>query len=161
MAGFTPDADALSQLVNVLRHADSPSTEAQRVVVQQLDHFSITVPSLPAYLVYIFANASDESENVRLRAGLALKNAVVQRLAAWPAEILEYVKETIWLGLEDPSVQVRNTAASVLDWLFKTLGPSNWPQVLVKLLQYMNSDKQATQEVPSPIFLSCNRIADR
>lgn len=144
---WQPDESALAQLIQVLRFADSPSNDAQRQVIEQLAQFSANVPSFPAYLAYLFLFSSSESENVRLRAGLALKNNVTQRLAAFPPEILEYVKDSIWMGLQDDAPSIRNTAASVLDWLFKTIGPLQWPQAMQKLAQYVNAPKLPTQEV--------------
>jgi transportin-1 len=144
---FEPDRDALQQLIQVLQHADVPTNEAQKAVIEQLDHFSATVPALPGYLVYIFAVCTNESENVRLRAGLALKNNVTNKVAVFPPEILEYVKDTIFVALQDTHVQIRNTASSIVDWLFRSLGPSNWPEAIVRLLECMNSGNQAIQEV--------------
>lgn len=142
------DSNALSQLVQVLRLADSPSTEAQRQVVEQLDYFSKNVPELPAYLVNIFALASNESELVRVRAGLSLKNTIQQRLAAFPPSVLEYVKETVWNALEDASsAQIRNTASSVLDWLVRCIGPLQWPQAIARLVHSMNSSNLQVKEV--------------
>jgi len=146
-AAWTPDGDALQQLVTVLAAADSPDTNAQRQVVEQLDHFSKNVPSFPAYLAYIFALDRSQGENIRLRAGLSLKNNVTQRVAAFPSDVLAYVKDIIWVAMEDASASIRNTASSVVDWLFRTLGPSNWPEAIVKLLQLMESPNQQAKEV--------------
>lgn len=142
------DGGALSQLVDVLKLADSPSTEAQRQVVEQLDYFSKNVPELPAYLVNIFALAKDQSELVRIRAGLTLKNSIQQRLAAFPTNVREYVKETIWYALEDPtSAQVRSTASSVIDWLIRCIGPLQWPEAIARLVHYMNSPSEHVKVV--------------
>ena len=147
MVLWQPDKDALVQLVEVLRYGDRPDTASQQLVVQQLDHFSTTVPSFPAYLVYIFALCTDEVSTVRIRAGLSLQNSVKQHVVAFPPDILEYVKQTIFDALQDSNVQIRNTASSVLDWLFRSVGPSNWPEAIIRLLQFMNSQTLVTQEV--------------
>lgn len=142
------DGAALAQLVDVLKLADSPSTEAQRQVVEQLDYFSKNVPELPAYLVNIFALSKDQSELVRVRAGLTLKNTIQQRLAAFPSNVREHVKDTIWFALEDDtSNQVRNTASSVIDWLIRCIGPLQWPEAFARLLQYMNSPREHVKVV--------------
>lgn len=147
-SAWTPDQEALGQLTSVLAAADSPSTEAQQQVVAQLEHFSKSVPALPAYLVYIFAlDRSGQSESVRLRAGLSLKNNVTDRVAQFPPEVLSYVKETVWTAMEDPSPQIRNTASSVIDWLFRTLGPSNWTDAILRLMQLMDSHSLQAKEV--------------
>ena len=147
MAGaFSPDAGAVASLLSVLEAADSPSNEVQRSVMQQLEHFSSTIPETPGYLNHIFIQ-TDARENVRLRAGLALKNAVTQRLAAFPGNVLEYIKESLWNGLSDASPAVRNTTASVLDWLLRSIGPMNWPEAVVKLMQFMESDNLPAREV--------------
>ena len=144
---WQPSAEALSQLLEVLRYGERPDTASQQVVVKQLELFAESVPSFPAYLVYIFALCNDESASVRLRAGLSLQNTVKQRVAAFPVEILEYVKQTIFDALEDINAHIRNTASSVLDWLFRSIGPSNWPQAIVKLLQCMGSQSLVAREV--------------
>lgn len=142
------DDAALAQLVQVLKLADSPSTEAQRQVVEQLDYFSKNIPELPAYLVNIFALSRDQSELIRVRAGLTLKNSIQQRLAAFPTNVREYVKETIWSALEDEtSAQVRNTASSVIDWLIRCIGPLQWPEATARLLHYMNSPSEHVKVV--------------
>lgn len=143
---FSPDEGAVSSLLSVLEAVDSPSNEVQRSVMQQLDHFSSTVPELPGFLCHIFVR-SNAAETVRLRAGLALKNSVVQQLAAFPPLVLEYVKGTLWDGLSDSSASVRNTAASVLDWLLRCIGPSNWPEAVLRLMQLMESDNLQAREV--------------
>jgi transportin-1 len=147
------DPAALSQLVEVLKLADNPSTEAQRQVVDQLDYFSKNVPELPAYLVFIFALAKDQSELLRIRAGLSLKNTIQQRLAAFPPNVVDYIKESIWSALEDgSSLQIRNTASSVLDWLIRCIGPIQWPQAIARLVHYMNSPNELVKEVGLPLL---------
>lgn len=147
---FVPDAGAVSSLLSTLEAADSPSNEVQRSVMQQLDHFSSTVPEFPGYLCSIFVQ-QDAREVVRLRAGLALKNSVVQRLAAFPPPVLEYIKNALWQGLSDRSSSVRSTTASVLDWLIRGIGPSNWAEAILRLMQLMQAGDLPAKEVRASI----------
>jgi transportin-1 len=146
MAGFSPDGAAVAQLLSMFELADSPSNEVQRSVMQQLDHFSSNVPEFAGYLAYIFIHA-EAREPVRLRAGLALKNVIVLRLSALPQPVLEYIKETLWQGLSDSKAGVRATTASVLDWLIRSIGPSNWPEAVLRLMQFMEAENLAAREV--------------
>jgi hypothetical protein len=51
------------------------------------------------------------------------------------------------VALADPAHFIRTTAASVLDWLYRGVGPDHWPEALDRLLQMAESDNRFAQEV--------------
>lgn len=51
------------------------------------------------------------------------------------------------VALADQAHFIRTTAASVIDWLYRGIGPDNWPEALERLLQMAESDNRAAQEV--------------
>lgn len=51
------------------------------------------------------------------------------------------------VALADQAHFIRTTAASVIDWLYRGIGPDNWPEALERLLQMAESDNSYAQEV--------------
>lgn len=51
------------------------------------------------------------------------------------------------VALTDHAHFIRTTAASVVDWLYRGIGPENWPEALTKLLQMAESQDKFAQEV--------------
>jgi hypothetical protein len=51
------------------------------------------------------------------------------------------------VALADQAHFIRSTAASVIDWLYRGIGPENWPEALEKMLQMAESDNNFAQEV--------------
>lgn len=135
---FQADPSAVAELVATFAAADSPDNAVQRRVLQQLDSFS-SIPEYPGYLCYIFTQSKQESPAVRQRAGLAFKNAILGRLGAFPPSVLQYIKDAIWDGLDDGNAAVRSTTASVLDHLIRTVGPTEWPESIIRLAQVMQT----------------------
>lgn len=50
-------------------------------------------------------------------------------------------------ALADPAHFIRSTAASVIDWLYRGVGPELWPEALTKLLAMAESEDRFAQEV--------------
>ena len=51
------------------------------------------------------------------------------------------------VALTDHAHFIRTTAASVVDWLYRGIGPENWPEALTRLLQMAESQDKFAQEV--------------
>lgn len=60
-----------------------------------MDSFT-AIPDYTNYLAYIFTQLQTESENVRWRAGLTLKNNIRTRLETYTPQVMEYLKEVIF-----------------------------------------------------------------
>lgn len=143
---------------------------------QRMESFT-AIPDYSNYLAYIFTQMPAEPESVRWKAGLTLKNNIRTGLEKYSPQVITYLKEVLFstsnlrraypfaikdlqtndkppsparfltVALADQAHFIRTTAASVIDWLYRGIGPDNWPEALERLLQMAESDNSYAQEV--------------
>ncbi|KAJ2860345.1 hypothetical protein GGI22_002737 [Coemansia erecta] len=83
---------------------------------------------------------------VRAVAGLLLKNNVRQGFATIPPHVLDYVKHKSIDAIGDPDTLVRHTLGTVIATII-TLGRlRNWPEILPRLMQLLDSSEYPVVE---------------
>ncbi len=108
------------------------------IFVQQLQTFN-NIPDYFRYLVYIFAKLRDESENLRMIAGLLLKNNIKEHYHRMPEDVRQYIKNEILLCIGDPKPSIRKTVASIITTIVVKAGFEGWPGLLQALIQFLDS----------------------
>jgi transportin-1 len=95
--------------------------------------------------MYILTQMPSEGESVRAMAGLLLKNNI--RLPGQlPPPVLQYIKDTAVRGLGDASALVRGTLGIIVTTLVTKQGLGNWPELLPRLMELMDSAVPAAIE---------------
>ena len=119
-------------------------------VLQRFEQFNNNVPDFNAYLVYVLVsplpNVNAASRSV---AGYMLVNNMRRAFLAIDASVIDYIKQTIFTGLQDPESDVRRATSAALTWLIRGVMPDTWPEGLTKLAELMNSPSDDVQEVGS------------
>lgn len=68
---FTPAADGLLQILQLLKESQSPSTETQRLVQSKLEELS-KYPDFSNYLIYILTKLDEQGKSVWQGHGMEL-----------------------------------------------------------------------------------------
>jgi hypothetical protein len=112
------------------------------------------VPDYYNYLVYILVHPlPDIKGGERSVAGYILSSAIRFNPERINVDSLNYVKDTVFTGLEDQDPEIRKAAANLIPWLFRQLGTENWPGALTTLMTYIDGAGM-TQDVRSLAFTS-------
>ncbi|CAJ0823134.1 10578_t:CDS:10, partial [Entrophospora sp. SA101] len=142
---WTPTEEGLSQLLQLIKESVSPNNEVHSMIQQKLDSFN-KIPDYPNYLVYILIQLIQEDASIRAVAGLLLKNTVRMYFANIPREVLAYVKSFLIKGIGDPDIMVRGIVGNVITTIVTRGGLTEWPQILVNLMELLDSQDYNTVE---------------
>ena len=96
------------------------------------------------YLIFELFYCTDEV--TRSLCGLFLKKNIQDDFRSFPPEVVNYMRsECLSSGLVDPSPRIRATVAIIVKTIVSTRGLDNWPDLLPKLCQMLDSteDHQA------------------
>jgi transportin-1 len=111
-------------------------------------------PDFVNYLTFLFCTpqappAVGMDQNtynvVRFSAALNLKTKIRVAYNTITPTSLEYIRRAILIGLRDPSLQIRNSAGSIITELLSQAGLLAWPEVLQELLNLVGN---ASGDVP-------------
>ncbi|KAJ1838382.1 hypothetical protein LPJ73_007094, partial [Coemansia sp. RSA 2703] len=105
---------------------------------QRLDELR-KVPDFINYLLFVLVVMKDESAAVRAVAGLLLKNSVRQHFSSIPPHVLDYVKRKSIDAIGDPDTLVRHTLGTVIATSVALGKIRNWPEILPRLMQLLDS----------------------
>ncbi|KAH8740536.1 importin beta like ARM repeat alpha superhelix, partial [Cryptosporidium ryanae] len=108
------DAVRCQEVLNILKQADSPDSNVQFQVTNALNSFVNSSDDAPCYFALIFSELSNEGIDVRQRAGLLLKNYLLQYGILNSPEQLEYVKVASLTALNDSQKLIRSTAGTIV-----------------------------------------------
>ncbi|KAJ1966010.1 hypothetical protein GGI12_000384 [Dipsacomyces acuminosporus] len=135
---WQPEPESLRQLIQLLNSTQSVDNEVQKQNNQRLEELR-RVPDFINYLLFVLVGMKEEGPTVRTVAGLLLKNNVRQDFDNIPPQILEYVKHKSIDAIGDPDTLVRHTLGTVIATIV-TLGKiKNWPEILPRLMQLLDS----------------------
>ncbi|KAE8267860.1 hypothetical protein A4X09_0g4478 [Tilletia walkeri] len=130
MAATWDQADALQEIIALIKESITPTGE-QRRVVERLQELQAT-PRYVSYLVYIFSQLTTEDVQVRTVAGILLKNGFDHVVIS--DDELVYIKEQMLPALSYPEVELRRTASLVVAMILVFYKPETWPEGLSKLI---------------------------
>lgn len=113
------DIKKCQDVLSILRQADSSDSNIQLQVTNALNTFVTSSLDAPCYFALIFSNVN-EGLDVRQRAGLLLKNYLIQYGLPSSPEHMEYLKITSFTALNDSQRLIRATAGTVITTLVNT-----------------------------------------
>ncbi|KAJ2449610.1 hypothetical protein EV183_004790 [Coemansia sp. RSA 2336] len=142
---WQPEPENLRQLIQMLNSTNMADNAVQQQNNQLLEQLS-QVPDFINYLLYVLVFMKDESSLVRTVAGLLLKNKVRQDFERIQRDVLEYVVRKSIDGIGDPITMVRHTLGTVVATVVALGKVSNWPDVLPRLLQLLDSNDYTVVE---------------
>ncbi|KAJ1836451.1 hypothetical protein LPJ63_000239 [Coemansia sp. RSA 2711] len=142
---WQPEPESLQQLIQLLNSTNMADNAVQQQNNQRLEQLS-QVPDFINYLLYVLVFMKDESSLVRTVAGLLLKNKVKQDFEQIPRSVLEYVVRKSIDGIGDPVTMVRHTLGTVVATVVALGKVGNWPDVLPRLLQLLDSSEYVVVE---------------
>ncbi|KAJ1612410.1 importin beta like ARM repeat alpha superhelix [Cryptosporidium canis] len=110
------DITKCQDVLSILRQADSSDSNVQLQVTNALNNFVTSIPDAPCYFALIFSSVN-EGLDVRQRAGLLLKNYLIQYGLPSTSEYTEYLKITSFTALNDSQRLIRSTAGTIITTL--------------------------------------------
>ena len=134
----------------------SPHTISPLLILEVILQLLIQAKSSPDivnYLTYILSNgelletlqySSPDLILVRSSAALSLKNTVKSTYRSIPEASRAYIRTTVLACLEDPNLQIRNFAGSVITEMVQRGGVSGWPDLLQSLLTTASHERDNT-----------------
>ena len=109
------------------------------------------IPDYNSYLTYVLTQMPQEDERYRSVAGLILKNNFRTRVDQVAPEVMAYVKGAMLGAIGDGSAMIRSTVGTVIVTICTLMGPEQWPEALMKLMELLDSSTQSEQEVSARI----------
>ncbi|KAK6590609.1 importin beta like ARM repeat alpha superhelix [Cryptosporidium xiaoi] len=108
------DVIRCQDVLNILKQADSPDSNVQLQVTNALNSFVNSSNDASCYFALIFSELNNEGVDVRQRAGLLLKNYLLQYGIPNSPEQLEYIKRASLTALNDSQKLIRSTAGTIV-----------------------------------------------
>ncbi|KAJ2157862.1 hypothetical protein GGF46_004198 [Coemansia sp. RSA 552] len=142
---WQPDPESLRQLIQLFNSTNMADNVIQQQNNQRLEQLS-QVPDFINYLLYVLVFMKDESSLVRTVAGLLLKNKVRQDFDKISPQVLDYVVRKSIDEIGDPITMVRHTLGTVVATVVALGKIGNWPDVLPRLMQLLDSTEYAVVE---------------
>ncbi|KAJ2783266.1 hypothetical protein H4R18_001785 [Coemansia javaensis] len=142
---WQPEPESLRQLTQLLNSTNLADNAVQQQNNQRLEQLS-QVPDFINYLLFVLIFMKEESPMVRTVAGLLLKNKVRQDFASIPPQVLDYVVRKSIEGIGDSDTMVRHTLGTVVATVVALGKIGNWPEILPRLMQLLDSSEYAVVE---------------
>ncbi|VEU21516.1 DEKNAAC102307 [Brettanomyces naardenensis] len=134
MSAWTPNPEALNQLVLILSGTLSSNTSDRLQATQALEKAALE-PDFDNYLLHILVDGRQLEPQVRASGGLLIKNDLIKNWSSKTTELRNHILQDIPKGLLDSQSLVRNITGNVITSLFSILGVSNWPNILPNLME--------------------------
>lgn len=134
MSSWKYDIKQCQEVLSVLRQADASDSSIQLQVTNALNAFVANSPDAPCYFALIFSNMN-EGLDVRQRAGLLLKNYLIQYGLSSSPEHMEYLKITSFAALNDSQRLIRSTAGTIVTTL---VGTDQGSHLLVESIRHLS-----------------------
>lgn len=143
---WAPSPVVLSDIVRLLKQADSPDTQVQRQLAEAIGKLAALVDA-PCYYCYILTDCRQEPIEVRQRAGLLLKARLASLVLApgepskaeGEARVLAYVKSNVMRAILDPNRELRATAGTILTALVAQQGVEGVPNLMPFLFELLDN----------------------
>lgn len=86
-------------------------------------------------------------EETRVQSGQLLESNIKARFRHFPVELVDFLKNECLSALDDPSPTIRATVLTLIETILVKLGKfSNWPDILPKLNQLLDSSENSDLE---------------
>lgn len=142
---WKPDEQGLQQILQLLKESQSPDTSTQRSVQQRLEQLN-QYPDFNNYLIFVLTKLKSEDEPTRSLSGLILKNNVKAHYQNFPNGVSEFIKNECLQNIGDSSSLIRATVGILITTIASKGELQNWPELLPKLCQLLDSDDYNTCE---------------
>lgn len=86
-------------------------------------------------------------DSTRSLSGLILKNNLRHSYDSYPPEVTTYIKQECLQCMKDPSPMIRTTVGILITTIVSKAGLHTWPELLPKLMEYLDSEDQSLCEV--------------
>ncbi|ORY20216.1 ARM repeat-containing protein [Neocallimastix californiae] len=131
---WQPDPTSLNQLIDLLIKAQSPDSNVQMMVYNQLQSFN-AIPDFNNYLIYIFATPNLPQSNIYMRnqSGLYLKNNIINSNSNITPDTIAHAKEASIQTLIDKDKMIRLTSGTLISTIINIYGLESWPEILPSL----------------------------
>jgi len=154
-----PGIRELVELVNISRAND---TEKHKQVYAILKRLERSV-EFSGYLVYIFCDKSQQDVEIRLRAGLLLRNNIKTNWGNTPLHIREVIKLAVRNSLGEEHRILRKTLGSIVaTMLTETLesGMEIWPTVFEELSEILRTNSSSPAHIDAVLDIFLKVITD-
>ena len=111
MQDWKPTEQGINALIQVLEHMKSPNTESQ-MKAYELSSKLQEHNEFAAYAGFVFCN-NNLSKNIRIQAGLMLKNYIFRNKNEINDTIFKISRNYIANAILDPLKEIRRTASNV------------------------------------------------
>ncbi|KAJ1737218.1 hypothetical protein LPJ72_000673 [Coemansia sp. Benny D160-2] len=142
---WQPEPESLKQLIQLLNNTQTADNDVQRENSQRLEELR-KVPDFVNYLLFVLFVMKEESSLARAVAGLLLKNAVRNGFSDIPPHMLDYLKRMSSEAIGDPDKLVSHTLGTVVATIVVLGNIRNWPEILPRLMQLLDSDEYLVVE---------------
>eukprot|EP01100_Stratorugosa_tubuloviscum_P007216 TRINITY_DN301_c0_g1_i1.p1 TRINITY_DN301_c0_g1~~TRINITY_DN301_c0_g1_i1.p1 ORF type:complete len:908 (+),score=360.99 TRINITY_DN301_c0_g1_i1:66-2726(+) len=136
---WQPNQADLDRLILMFQQSQSTDKNVQKQVFEQLNVLN-QVPDYPLYLTVIFCQRNDLNESIRVIAGLALKNNILQSFGNLNVNARKWTQFQVLNCLSDNLTNVRNTVGSIISTILSILNPQEWPEILQHLCNCLNNE---------------------
>ncbi|UYV65623.1 TNPO1 [Cordylochernes scorpioides] len=136
---WQPQEEGLRQILKLLKESQSPDTNTQRAVQQELEELN-KYPDFNNYLIYVLTKLTSEDEPTRSLSGLILKNNVKLHFSKFPREVTEFIKWECLNSIGDPSPLIRATVGILITTIASKEELTNWPELLPRLCNLLDSE---------------------
>ncbi|XP_018023344.1 transportin-1 isoform X1 [Hyalella azteca] len=135
---WTPDPEALGQILNLLRESQSANTGVQQSVQQKLEELN-KFTDFNKYLIFVLTKLLSEDEPTRSLSGLILKNNVKAHFHQFPPDVAQFIKMECLCAVGDPSPLIRATVGILITTIASKGELSSWPELLPKLCEMLSA----------------------
>ena len=145
---WQPQEEPLRQLAQCLKDSLSGHNQTLQKNAEIMLKQAKESPDIDNYLAYLFSNGQPPpSVNMdighyfaaRQAAAIMLKNDIKSSYKTIPDSTKSYIRSIILVGLQDPSLQIRNYAGNVITEFVRQGGIMGWPQVLSELISLVSN----------------------
>lgn len=144
MSAWVPNEESCGQLVQILLGTLDSDTRTRQTATDAL-YKATEEPDFDNYLLHILIAGLQLQPQVRVSAGLMLKNDLVKNWQAKTPELQAHILQDVPKGLLDGQSLVRNVTGNVITTLFSLIGIAQWPNILPNLMELATSTAAASE----------------
>ena len=134
---------AVAQVEAMLEQAQVPDSAVQAQITAQLDQLQ-AVPEFNQTVAHIFIRRTERPVEMRMAAGLLLKNNVRRQVHTMPPELQAALKAELLAGVGDADARVRQTVGTCIATFASAMGTHQewlalWPDLVPTLSSHLGA----------------------
>ncbi|KAL6045658.1 Transportin-1 [Balamuthia mandrillaris] len=135
---WQPNPEDVQQIVELMKLSQTPRPDVQQTVHQELEKLHNN-PEYSRYLCYIFTKLPELGEDLRMLAGLMLKNYIRGYYVHLPEPIRTYIKNEVVQCIGDKRTAVRRTVGTIITTVIEVTSVNEFPGLLQLFIQLLDS----------------------